>query len=176
MNNFIIKYIEKELTAWSSELLFYKQFLERAEIDAQQKHELEFKLFGVAAIIKELEEIRGDILGLKNVYSQFLIYSEAKETNGQKWTRFYTILYLVVKGEEGLGAQKKYVNVIFNKLLNIERFKEGGIFTLKNGEFSLPLIYEIKNDPITGKQIYPAMFIDEVAGYSKLENEKRRIK
>lgn len=175
-NNIIINYIDKELRLWASELLLYKQFLDHAEMDEKQLHEINLKYFGVAAIMKELERVRGDILGFKNVYTQFIIYSEPKETNGTAWTRFYTILYLVVKGEEGLGAQKKYVNVIFDRKLGTEQFKEGGIFTLQNGKYTLPLIYEIKTDPETGKQIYPAMFIDEVASYSKLENGKRRIK
>ncbi len=172
-NNIIIDYIDKELSLWAEELLFYKQFLDRAEMDENQLHEINLKYFGVAAIIKELEQIRGDILGFKNVYTQFIIYSEPKETNGTNWTRFYTILYLVVKGEEGLGAQRKYVNVSFDPKLGTEQFKEGGIFTLQNGKYTLPLIYEIKTNPETGKPLYPTMYIDEVAGYSKLENRRK---
>ncbi len=166
--------IEEERSAWASELLFYRHFLDRAEMDEEQEKQILFCHGCCMAIIKELEELKGDIVNLKNEFQNFYIYSEEMETNGEKWTRFYTLLYLVVKGEEGVGLQKKYVNVKFNKLIDLKPYKEGGIFILRNGKYTLPQIYEVKINEKTGKKELPFMYIHEIAGYSELENDKRR--
>lgn len=167
--------IEQERSAWASELLFYRRFLDRADLDESKEKEILFCHGCCMAIIKELEELKEDMMKFKNKYQQYYIYAEEKETNGQKWTRFYTLLFLVVKGEEGLGLQKKYVNVKINPLIDTTPYKEGGIFTLENGKYTLPLIYEIK-DLGDGKKEYPFMYIHEIASYSELENDKRRQK
>lgn len=170
MISIIIKYIEEEIQAWRKELLFYNRFLTRADMEEEKRLEILQKHISCMAIIRELEEERGEILNFKNEYQQYVIYSEPKETNGQKWTRFYTLLFLVVKNEEGLGAQRKYVNVVFNRNMDLSPYLEGGIFTLKNGKYTLPQIYEIKQNQETGKLEYPYMYIDEVASYQKLNN------
>lgn len=175
MFDIILDKIDEERSAWASELLFYKRFLDRANLDESKKKEILFCHGCCMAIIKELEELRGDILSFKNKFQQYYIYAEEKETNGEKWTRFYTLLFLVVKGEEGVGLQRKYVNVKFNPLIDTKPYKEGGIFTLENGKYTLPLIYEIK-ELENGKKEYPFMYIHEVASYSELENDKRRTK
>ena len=175
MIDLIINKIEEERSAWASELLFYKHFLDRANLDESKEKDILFCHGCCMAIIKELEELKEDFMKFKNEYQQYYIYAEEKETNGEKWTRFYTLLFLVVKGEEGVGLQRKYVNVKFNPLIDTTPYKEGGIFTLQNGKYTLPLIYEIK-ELENGKKEYPFMYIHEVASYSELENDKRRQK
>ena len=171
MLDIYINKIDEELNAWSEELLIYRKFIDRANMTEDQEKQSLFCHGCCLAIIKELEELKEEFMNYDNEYKQFYIYSEQKETNGEQWTRFYTLLYLVVKGEEGIGLQRKYVNVKFNPLLDLNPYKEGGLFTLQVGKYKLPLIYEIKTND-SGKQEYPSMYIHEIAAYSKIENIK----
>lgn len=177
MNNILLNIIDRELKAWNDELSIYFKFMDRAALTDEQYAAVLFKRGACEAIVRELEDLRSEIMDFKNKYQQFAIYTEEKETNGEKWTRFYTLLYLVVKGEEGIGLQRKYVNVKINPLIDTKPFKKGGVFILEAGKYKLPEIYEIKTNPDTGKTEYPYMYIHEVASYMPLDvinNERKK--
>lgn len=171
MFDILLNKIREESKLWAEEQSLYRRFLDRADIDESREEEILFCHGACAAIVRELKELEEDIVNYKSKYQQYYIYTEEKETNGKKWTRFYTLLFLVVKGEEGVGLQRKYVNVKINPLIDTTPYKDGGVFTLEIGKYSLPLIYEIKNLE-NGKKEYPCMYIHEIAAYTKLEGGK----
>ena len=169
MINIINMILDHEAQAWASELNYYNFFLENSQLTPEEKNRYERFTFAIMAILREFKEIKGVFEAMKNEYEEITFYCNKGE-NGK--LQFFTWLEIIVKGEEGMGYQKKPVTILFNPLIDTTGFEEGGILTLKNGDYTRPYLYEIIQE--NGYKKKPYIWIDKLAAFSKLPKFSRR--
>lgn len=95
-----------------------------------------------------------------------LMSKNQKTADGRTFRKFFTSVYVVVKGEEDLGEQKKTLTVKFDKKIDTSRYLRG-IITAKEENIDMPYKYEVKEVEKNGvkKLKYPHIFIKAVEDY-----------
>ncbi len=169
MDNIFKLALEHEAQAWASELDSYNFFMQNSRLSDDELIKYDSFIFAIMAILREINEIRGVFEAMKNEYEEITFYSN-KTKNGK--LTFFTWVDIIVKGEEGVGYQRKPINIIFNPLIDTTGFEEGGILTLKNGDYTRPYLYEVTQDGPYKK--YPYIWIDQLAAFTELPKFKRR--
>lgn len=95
---------------------------------------------------------------------KFFIYSKNKKSkDGRSFRSYWTYMYLLVKGQEEKGKQRKSVNVSFLQGVNHSSITRG----IVEGDFDAPFIYEIKKDEKTGKDKYPTLWVKRVDSFEE---------
>ena len=171
MKNIFDMVLDQEAQEWASELDHYYFFLKNSKLDPDTKFKYKFFINCIHAILREIEEIRGVFETMQNEYEQVTFYCN-KHENGKM--SFFTWLEIVVKNEEGMGLQRKPVNILFNPLIDTTGFEKGGILTLKNGDYTRPYIYEVKME--NGFKKLPYIWIDNITAFCELPYFKKRKK
>lgn len=156
--------IKRELEAWRYELKIYDA-LRRGSNSIENQTKYYIMSYCTSAIIRELEELTEMIEDEKKAFkckNQVLkLYKTVrKDSNGELFDAFSTVLYLPVKGEENLGPQLKYLNVYFNDGLDTSKFENEGTLLVAKDKMKRPYIYELREN---GKK--PYVYIYEYIDY-----------
>lgn len=87
-----------------------------------------------------------------------------------KFPSYWTPVFIVVKGEESKGAQRKGLTCRFSKEADKKLpvdFK-GGILEVKGEDVNFPYVYEIKQDE-NGEPDYPFVYIKDFDAITPLK-------
>lgn len=94
------------------------------------------------------------------------LFSKKVQGTKKAFRRYWTIMNIIVKGEESKGLQAKTLNVKFRSDVDTKTLTRG-ILTLKEDQINAPFIYEITKDDL-GNDVYPVVWI---RGYESFEEQ-----
>lgn len=133
-------------------------FLKRGRVGLERQ-KMDFWYWCVRACKMELDYIREGVKNLQMEYYAMTIKCKTEESNGKKWTHYWTIQKFLVKGEENKGYQHKTITIKFDKSIDTSKLTNGFLIVHKSNIIK-PKIYEIKEE--NGKKIYPFLFVKEI--------------
>lgn len=95
---------------------------------------------------------------------QLLLMSKQQETkDGKKFRKFFTKVFIQVKGEEAKGLQKKSITVKFAEGINTKDFIRG-LLSAEDVDIEIPYQWSIGKTK-DGKDRYPRIYVKKVAKF-----------
>ena len=151
---------------WSQERDKFDYILERGRLSGYERQRLETESYISLALEMDAKETLAQIV--KNYRTNYRSYrirgSQKPKNGGGYWPNFYTIIKILVAGEENLGPQEKIVNLKFNPNIKTDHLKEG-FLVVEKCKCKQPRIYKITEE--NGIKKYPYIWIDEIYSFEE---------
>jgi len=167
MDRFIKNYLLNDYRYFEQQLIKYNNMSIRGNYTKDQLRILSYCQLSCYSIKEYIHFLRVESLkDYKLNYEGFRIRGKQQpRQDGQGfWPNFYTIMKIIVKGEENLGPQEKIVNLKFAPTVDTSYLREGYL-TVEKCKRTKPKIYEIKINE-KGQKVYPYIWIEEIFSFN----------